>query len=44
MDTNKKIKYNHLQLKAISKVLKLEWSQQIKKIQEYNLDTKYYKD
>ena len=44
MDTNGKIKYNYLQLKAISKVLKLKWLQRIKKVQEHNPDTKYYKD
>ena len=44
MDTNKKIKYNYPQLKIISKVLKLKWLQQIKKVQEHNLNTKYYKD
>ena len=44
MDINKKIRYNYPQLKAISKVLKSEWSQRIKKVQKYNLDTKYYKD
>ena len=44
MDTNGKIRYNYPQLKAISKVLKLEWSQQIKEIQKHDPDTKYYKD
>ena len=44
MDTNGKIKYNYLQFKAISKALELEWSQQIKKVQKYDPDTKYYKD
>ena len=44
MDTNKKIKYNYLQLKVISEVLKSEWLQQIKEVQEHDLDTKYYKD
>ena len=44
MDTNRKIKYNYLQLKAISKVPKSEWSQRIKEVQEHNLDIKYYKD
>ena len=44
MDTNKKIRYNHLQLKATSKVPKLEQSQRIKKAQEHDPDTKYYKD
>ena len=44
MDTNGKIKYNYPQLKATSKVLKLKQLQQIKKVQEYNLDIKYYKD
>ena len=44
MDTNRKIRYNYLQLKAISKVLKLKQLQQIKKAQEYNLDIEYYKD
>ena len=44
MDTNKKIRYNYPQFKATSKVLKLKWSQQIKEVQEYNPDTKYYRD
>ena len=44
MNTNGKIKYNYLQLKAISKVLKLEWLQQIKKVQEHDPDIKYYKE
>ena len=44
MDTNRKIRYNYPQLKAISKVPKLEWSQRIKEVQEYNPDIKYYKD
>ena len=32
MDTNKKIKYNYLQFKAINKALKLEWLQRIKEV------------
>ena len=44
MDTNGKIKYNYPQFKATSKALKLEQLQQIKKVQKYNLNIKYYKD
>ena len=44
MDINKKIKYNYLQLKAINKALELEQLQQIKKVQKYNPNTKYYKN
>ena len=44
MDINRKIRYNYLQLKVISKALELKWLQQIKEVQEYNLDIEYYKD
>ena len=44
MDTNGKIKYNYLQFLAISKAVKLKQLQQIKEVQEHDLDIKYYKN
>jgi len=42
--SNKKIRYNHLQLSGTHKALKNSWEQQIKKAQKTNPDYKDYKD